>query len=95
MIDYQTALIEKLAANRVAIQAVFDGPFLNCKVAVTSNKKIKWQKFSFQFDTADDCQGWALVAGSQKGAYSDAFAEQAAAIIQKHADEIAVAPYEV
>ena len=91
MTEYQKQLIAKLAANRVPIQARFSGPFLNCRAIVTGKKK-KPQKFAFLFDTADDCQGAALLWDSLKGAYSEVFAEQAANIIKAHSDEIAMQP---
>ena len=89
MTNHQNTLIEKLAANRVPIQATFSGRILNCKAIVTG-KKRKPQKFSFIFDTADDCQGAALLWDSLKGTYSEVFAEQAAHVIKTHSDAIAL-----
>ena len=86
MTNFQTTLIEKLAAKK--IEAKFNGDFLNCKVAITSGSKIKWQKFSFVFDSADDCQGSRLV-GKLRGAYSEHYAKQASEIIVEHSSEIA------
>ncbi len=87
MTEFQTALIEKLSADNTV--AKFNGAFLNCKVAVKSGTKTKWQKFSFVFDSASDGQGARLVAGSLKGAYSETFSESAFAIIVAHSEEIA------
>jgi hypothetical protein len=55
MTSYQETLIEQLKAKKIL--GVFNGDFLNCRVAVVSasgKKKIKWQKFSFVFDSSED-----------------------------------------
>lgn len=88
----QISLIEKLTAAK--IEATFNGSFLNCRVAVHAGPKTKWQKFSFVFDSAGDCQGSRLVWRSLKGAYSEHLAKDAAAIIMAHSDEIAARPIE-
>ena len=92
MDKYQTMLIEKLAAER--IEAKFNGDFLNCRVKITVEEtgKIKWQKFSFVFDSADDCQGSRLLPRSLKGAYSKHFADEAAKIIFAYSEEVAQEP---
>lgn len=86
MTSYQTQLIEELSAKK--IEAKFNGDFLNCKVAITSGSKIKWQKFSFVFDSADDCQGSRLF-GKMRGAYCEIYAEKASDIITAHSTAIA------
>jgi hypothetical protein len=88
MTSFQQQLIEKLAAKK--IEATFSGDFLNCRVAITNREsgKIKWQKFSFVFDDAADCQGARLV-GKMSGAYSEHFAKDAFAIIVAHSTEVA------
>lgn len=90
MTDHQTQLIEKLAAEK--IEAAFNGDFLNCKVAVKAGPKTKWQKFSFAFDSAADCQGSRLLWNTLKGAYSEHLAADAATIIFAHSEEIAQQP---
>lgn len=88
MTAFQQQLIEKLAAKR--IEAAFNGDFLNCRVRITNvdSGKVKWQKFSFVFDSAEDCQGSRPV-GRMIGAYSEHFARQASDIIVAHSQEIA------
>lgn len=56
-----------------ADRASFNGPFMNCEADVKSGSKIKKQKWSFVFDSAEDCQG-AKIIGRKSGAYVDAFA---------------------
>lgn len=82
MTDLQKQLIENLAQK--SILATFNGDFLNCKRAMKSGKKTKWQKFSFVFDDAAGTYGYRLIARGMKGAYCEMFAEQAAAIILEH-----------
>jgi len=92
MTAHQASLIEKL--NAAKIESSFNGRFLNCKVAITSSGKIKWQKFSFVFDSAADCQGSRLAWRSLKGAYSEHLANDASDIIVAHSEEIARQPIE-
>ena len=86
MTKHQETLIEALAAKKII--AAFNGDFLNCKVAIHAKNKTKWQKFSFVFDSADDCQGSRPV-GKMRGAYSEHFAQQAIAIIVEHSNAVA------
>lgn len=87
MTTFQTQLIEALAAQKII--ADFNGDFLNCKVAIKSGKKTKWQKFSFVFDSADDCQGSRFLPSTAKGAYSDVYAKKTSTIIVEHSNTIA------
>ncbi len=89
MTTFQTTLIARLAERN--IEASFRGRYLNCLVKITnaSTGKIKRQRFSFIFDTAEDCQGSRLLGDSLKGAYSDAHAHRAAEIIRSYSDEVA------
>lgn len=87
MTDCQRRLIAKLSDQK--IEAAFNGDFLNCKVAITSGTKIKWQKFSFLFDSADDCQGSRALPHTFKGAYSERFAREAFDIIVVYSNEVA------
>ena len=82
MTDLQKQLIEKLAEKNIS--ASFNGDFLNCRRAMKSGKKTKWQKFSFVFDDAAGTYGHRLIKSNMKGAYCEMFAEQAAAIILEH-----------
>ena len=87
MTDHQTALIEKLAGAK--IEATFNRNFLNCKAVVKSGPKTKLQKFSFVFDSAQECQGSRLLWKTCKGAYSEAIAADAAKIIMAHSNRSA------
>ena len=82
MTDLQKQLIDKLAEKNIV--ASFNGDFLNCKRAMKSGKKTKWQKFSFLFDDAAGIHGHRLLKTGMKGAYCEMFAEQAASIILEH-----------
>jgi len=82
----QKQLIEHLNDERII--ASFNGGFLNCKVAIKSGQKTKWQKFSFVFDSATDCQG-ARAVGKMQGAYSEHFAKAAFEIIAAFSSEVA------
>jgi len=88
MTTYQTQLIARLAEKK--IEAAFRGCFLICRVKVTNaaSQKVKWQKFSFAFDSPADCQGSRLLLNSLRGAYSEAHARKAAEIIFKFSAEI-------
>jgi hypothetical protein len=93
MTSYQETLIEQLKAKKIL--GVFNGDFLNCRVAVVSasgKKKIKWQKFSFVFDSSEDCQGSKLIPRSLKGAYSEVYAEQASEIIVNFSNDVGRQP---
>jgi len=89
MSNFQQELISRLGAKRIA--ATFNGNFLNCSVDITSatgKRKVKRQKFSFVFDSVEDCQGSRIVSGSLKGAYCEIYAGQAAAVIVDYSNEI-------
>lgn len=86
MTTFQQQLIDKLAAKKIL--GAFNGDFLNCRVAIASGSKVKWQRFSFVFDDAADCQG-ARQVGRMSGAYSEHFAKDAFAIIVAHSAEVA------
>jgi hypothetical protein len=90
MTQFQNNLIEKLLDKEAPKQCRFEfnGEFLNCSVTVTSKGKKKPQKFSFVFDSAEDCQG-ARQVGRMTGAYSETYAARAFEVIVAHADEIA------
>lgn len=89
MTSYQENLIAKLKAPRQwnLDQVSFNGNFLNCVANVKSGNKIKKQKFSFLFDSADDCQGARLV-GKLVGAYSEWYAKDAFELIVAYSNEI-------
>lgn len=95
MTEFQAALIEKLttAQSYKIEKAVFNGNFLNCEAHISGapdsngTRKVKKQKFSFVFDSVEDCQG-ARQVGRMSGAYVEHFARAAFEIIVAHSDEI-------
>lgn len=96
MTEFQIALIDKLTTAKTykVAKAVFNGDFLNCEAHIQGapdskgTRKVKKQKFSFVFDSAEDCQG-ARQVGRMTGAYAEHYAKAAFEVICKHSDEIA------
>ncbi len=90
MTKYQRQLLTILTASENGrLSAEWSGDFLNCVVKIDgANGKPKRQKFSFVFDDAACCHGACIVAGSKRGAYSDVYAERAAAQIFKFTDQL-------
>ena len=76
MTDFQKQLIAivttKTSGKWMAARASFNGSFLNCEADITSGSKVKKQKWSFVFDSAEDCQGAKIV--KQSGTYAEHFA---------------------
>lgn len=90
--EKQNELIAALDANK--IESEWNGRRLDCKVAIKSGSKTKWQRFSFTFDDPEDIEGAAVCQG-MKGAYVEHFATQVLGIIilvgqgQNEADKFA------
>lgn len=96
MTDIQTALIERITTKTPgkyrATRASFNGRFLNCEADIEgANGKIKKQKFSFMFDSADDCQG-CRACGKPSGTYAIHFAKDVFEVIVEFSNEIAKQP---
>jgi hypothetical protein len=92
MTEIQQQLIARITApsktKYLATRASFNGRFLNCEGEVTSSGKIKKQKFSFMFDSAEDCQGCRAV-GKTSGTYSEHFRKDVFEVICEFSAEIA------
>jgi hypothetical protein len=94
MTNFQKSLIEKITAKNpekfFADRASFNGRFLNCEADIKHGSKVKKQRFSFAFDSPEDCQGCKL-AGKPSGTYAEHFAKDVFAAIVELSDEIAKA----
>jgi len=94
MTNFQKSLIEKITAKNpekfFADRASFNGRFLNCEADIKHGSKVKKQRFSFVFDSPEDCQGCKL-AGRPNGTYAEHFAKDVFAAIVELSDEIAKA----
>lgn len=93
MTSFQALLIDlittKTPGKYRATRASFNGRFLNCEADVeAANGKIKKQKFSFVFDSAEDCQGCRL-CGKPSGTYAIHFANDVFDAIVEYSNEIA------
>ena len=91
MTSFQTKLIEVLTTpvkgQYRADRASFNGSFLNCETDIKSGSKVKKQKWSFVFDSAEDCQGARLVRKS--GTYAEHFAKETFAVICEFSAQVA------
>lgn len=92
MTEIQQQLIARITApsktQYLATRASFNGRFLNCEGEVTSSGKIKKQKFSFLFDSAEDCQGCRAV-GKCIGTFAEHFRKDVFDVICEFSAEIA------